>query len=52
MFPQSLNERCSALAVPDIVRILLNHNDLVRLQLMAPNSVRPDKIGPLQFDPD
>jgi hypothetical protein len=38
MFPQNLSERCGALAVSDLVRILLSCNDLVRLRLMAPNN--------------
>jgi hypothetical protein len=37
MSPQNLSERCGELAVSDLVRILLNRNDLVRLLLMAPN---------------
>jgi hypothetical protein len=37
MFPQNPSERHGALAVSDLVRILLSHNDLVRLLLMAPN---------------
>jgi hypothetical protein len=37
MFLQKPSERHGALAVSDLVRILLSHNDLVRLQLMAPN---------------
>jgi hypothetical protein len=43
MFPQNLSGRHDTLAVPDLVRILLSHNDLVRLGLMAPN------IYPLNF---
>jgi hypothetical protein len=35
--PSKPSERHGALAVSDLVRILLSHNDLVRLQLMAPN---------------
>jgi hypothetical protein len=38
MFPPNPNERCGAPAISDLVRILLSHNDLVRLQLMAPNN--------------
>jgi hypothetical protein len=38
MFPQNLSEIHGALAVSDLVRILLSCNVLVRLQLMAPNS--------------
>jgi hypothetical protein len=37
MSPQNPSERHGVLAVPDLVRILLSRNDLVRLQLMAPN---------------
>jgi hypothetical protein len=39
MFPQNLSERHGTLAVLDLVRILLSCNDLVRLQLMVPNSI-------------
>jgi hypothetical protein len=39
MFPQNLSERCGAFAVSDLVRILLNCNDLVSLRLMAPNNI-------------
>jgi hypothetical protein len=37
MFPQNPSERQGTLAVSDLVRILLNHKDLVRLWLMTPN---------------
>jgi hypothetical protein len=37
MFPQNPSERHGALAISDLVRILLSHNNLVRLWLMAPN---------------
>jgi hypothetical protein len=37
MFPQNLSERCGVLAASDLVRVLLSCQDLVKLQLMAPN---------------
>jgi hypothetical protein len=39
MFPQNPSERCGTPADSDLVRILLSLNDLVRLQLMAPNNI-------------
>jgi hypothetical protein len=44
MFPQNPSERHGALAVPDLLRILLNHKNLVRLWLMAPNTKLSLKI--------
>jgi hypothetical protein len=37
MSPQKVSKRHDALAVSDLVRILLSCNDHVRLWLMAPN---------------
>jgi hypothetical protein len=38
MFPQNPSERHGALAVSNLVKILLSRNDLVRFWLMAPNT--------------
>jgi hypothetical protein len=39
MVPQNLSKRHGAPAVPDLVRILLSHSDIVRFWLMTPNSL-------------